>query len=137
MPLYEYECDNCGHRFEVIQKFSDAPIEKCPKCGGPVHKLQSAPAFHLKGTGWYITDYGKKDQTGTDKSEGGTKDSKESAAGSKETTSSTEKSEKTEKSASESSSTSTTSSATQPSKDTSTSDKSSKAKSAKDKSSKE
>ena len=61
MPLYEYECEACGHRFEVIQKFSDAPIERCPKCGGAVHKLQSAPAFQFKGSGWYITDYGRKD----------------------------------------------------------------------------
>jgi putative FmdB family regulatory protein len=61
MPLYEYVCDACGHRFEVIRKFSDAPLDRCPKCGGPIHKLQSAPAFHLKGTGWYITDYGRKD----------------------------------------------------------------------------
>jgi putative FmdB family regulatory protein len=59
MPLYEYECDACGHRFEVIQRFSDAPIEKCPVCEGPVHKLQSAPAFQFKGTGWYVTDYAK------------------------------------------------------------------------------
>jgi putative FmdB family regulatory protein len=59
MPLYEYECDACGHRFEVIQKFSDAPVETCPKCGGSVHKVQSAPAFQFKGSGWYITDYAK------------------------------------------------------------------------------
>ncbi len=64
MPLYEYQCDACGHRFETIQKFSDAPLEVCPKCGGHVQKLQSAPAFQFKGTGWYITDYAKKDQGG-------------------------------------------------------------------------
>jgi putative FmdB family regulatory protein len=63
MPLYEYECEAAGHRFEVIQKFSDAPIDKCRVCGGPVHKLQSAPAFHLKGTGWYATDYAKSGST--------------------------------------------------------------------------
>lgn len=63
MPLYEYECDACGHRFEAIQKFSDPPIETCPKCGSHVHKLMSAPAFHLKGSGWYITDYAKKDSS--------------------------------------------------------------------------
>ena len=63
MPLYEYECEAAGHRFEVIQKFSDAPIDKCRVCGGPVHKLQSAPAFHLKGTGWYATDYAKPGST--------------------------------------------------------------------------
>ena len=129
MPLYEYECDNCGHRFEVIQKFSDAPIEKCPKCGGPVHKLQSAPAFHLKGTGWYITDYAKKDQSGTDKSDGGTKDSKEPAAGSKEATSNSEKSEKSEKTAkseraSGASESSSTTDAPKPAKDTAAKDKS-------------
>ena len=59
MPLYEYECGACGHRFEVIQKFSDAPIEKCPSCGSKVRKLQSAPAFQFKGSGWYVTDYAK------------------------------------------------------------------------------
>jgi putative FmdB family regulatory protein len=60
MPLYEYQCDTCAHRFEVIQKFSDAPIDVCPKCGGPVKKLLSSPAIQFKGTGWYITDYAKK-----------------------------------------------------------------------------
>ena len=61
MPLYEYECEHCGSRFEQIQKFSDPPVEKCPKCGGgPVHKLMSSPAFQFKGTGWYVTDYAKK-----------------------------------------------------------------------------
>ncbi len=59
MPLYEYQCDACSHRFEVIQKFSDAPIETCPKCGGVVQKLLSSPAIQFKGTGWYITDYAR------------------------------------------------------------------------------
>jgi len=66
MPLYEYECDACGHRFEKIQKFSDPPLEQCPKCGGAVHKLQSAPAFQFKGSGWYITDYARKDSGSRD-----------------------------------------------------------------------
>ena len=61
MPLYEYECQACGHRFERLQKFSDPPLEQCPKCGGAVHKLQSAPAFQFKGSGWYITDYARKE----------------------------------------------------------------------------
>jgi putative FmdB family regulatory protein len=68
MPLYEYQCDKCAHRFEVIQKFSDAPIDVCPKCGGPVKKLLSSPAIQFKGTGWYITDYarsGKSDSATT------------------------------------------------------------------------
>lgn len=61
MPLYEYECDACGRRFEVIQKFSDAPVEVCRECGkGPVHRLLSSPAIQFKGSGWYITDYAKK-----------------------------------------------------------------------------
>ena len=64
MPLYEYECD-AGHRFEKIQKFSDPPVEKCPTCGKPVHKLMSSPAFQFKGSGWYITDYAKKDAKDT------------------------------------------------------------------------
>ena len=57
MPLYEYQCESCGRRFEKIQKFSDPLVDTCPTCGGPVHKLVSSPAFHLKGTGWYATDY--------------------------------------------------------------------------------
>ena len=65
MPIYEYECEKCGNRFEEIQKFSDPPIEKCPKCGGPVHKAQSAPAFQFKGTGWYVTDYAKSGKSDT------------------------------------------------------------------------
>jgi len=61
MPLYEYECENCGNRFEQIQKFSDPPTEVCPKCGkGPVRKLLSSPAIQFKGTGWYVTDYARK-----------------------------------------------------------------------------
>ena len=63
MPLYEYQCDQCAHRFEVIQKFSDAPIDVCPKCGGPVKKLLSSPAIQFKGTGWYITDYARSGKT--------------------------------------------------------------------------
>ena len=66
MPIYEYECEKCGHRFEKIQKFSDPPLETCDKCGGPVHKMQSAPAFQFKGTGWYVTDYAKSGKSGTD-----------------------------------------------------------------------
>jgi putative FmdB family regulatory protein len=65
MPLYEYQCDACAHRFEVIQKFSDAPIDVCPKCGGVVKKLLSSPAIQFKGSGWYITDYAKSGKTET------------------------------------------------------------------------
>jgi putative FmdB family regulatory protein len=59
MPLYEYKCHSCGKTFEVIQKFADEPLKTHPECGGEVERLLSAPAFHLKGTGWYATDYGK------------------------------------------------------------------------------
>src|ERR1700689_5335241 len=60
MPLYEYKCASCGKTFEVIQKFADDPLKIHPECGGEVVRLFSAPAFHLKGTGWYATDYAKK-----------------------------------------------------------------------------
>lgn len=60
MPLYEYECQSCGARFEVIQKFSDAPVENCRSCSGKVQRLLSAPAIQFKGTGWYVTDYAHK-----------------------------------------------------------------------------
>jgi putative FmdB family regulatory protein len=71
MPLYEYRCNACGHLFEKIQKFSDPPIDVCPNCGEKnVEKLLSSPAIQFKGTGWYITDYARKDKAGA---EGGAK----------------------------------------------------------------
>jgi putative FmdB family regulatory protein len=83
MPLYEYQCEKCGHRFEVIQRFSDLPIAICPSCGqGPVEKLPSSPAIQFKGTGWYITDYARKGQSGTSASTGTTGGKSESGAGS-------------------------------------------------------
>jgi len=60
MPLYEYLCKKCGHRFERIQKFSDPHVKKCPDCGGAVEQVISAPAVQFKGSGWYVTDYAKK-----------------------------------------------------------------------------
>ena len=65
MPLYEYECSACAHRFEVIQKYSDAPIDICPKCGGAVSKLFSSPAIQFKGSGFYLTDYGRGGKSDT------------------------------------------------------------------------
>jgi putative FmdB family regulatory protein len=59
MPLYEYECENCGDLFEVIQKFADEPVAVHEKCGGKVHRLLSAPALQFKGSGWYVNDYAK------------------------------------------------------------------------------
>src|ERR1700722_3072463 len=65
MPLYEYECKKCHHRFERLQKFSDPHVKKCPKCGGPIEQVISAPAVQFKGSGWYVTDYAKKSSTGS------------------------------------------------------------------------
>ena len=81
MPLYEYQCKKCKHKFEKIQKFSDPPIKKCPECGSPVEKLLHAPAVQFKGTGWYVTDYGGKDKSEKSRSESSSgSDKKESTA---------------------------------------------------------
>lgn len=95
MPLYEYQCDACGHRFEVIQKFSDEPIAVCPKCEGSVRKLLSSPAIQFKGSGWYITDYARKPSGGqgagksdSEKGDGDTKKESTSKDTSKDSTSS-------------------------------------------------
>jgi len=77
MPLYEYECKKCHHRFEKIQKFSDKMVKKCPECGGPVEQMISAPAVQFKGSGWYVTDYAKKSSS-PGSSGGGDSGSKES-----------------------------------------------------------
>jgi putative FmdB family regulatory protein len=78
MPLYEYQCEACGTRFEQIRKYSDPPVDVCVKCGkGPVTKLISSPAIQFKGTGWYVTDYAKKSSSdsSSSKSSGGSSDS--------------------------------------------------------------
>jgi putative FmdB family regulatory protein len=88
MPLYEYECKKCGHRFEKIQKFSDKMVKKCPECGGQVEQMISAPAVQFKGSGWYVTDYAKKSSSpgssGGDSSSKDKKDDKSKPDGSKE-----------------------------------------------------
>jgi|SRR5271157_143470 len=76
MPLYEYECKQCGHRFEKIQKYSDKMVKKCPDCGGQVEQMISAPAVQFKGSGWYVTDYAKKSHAPA--ADSGSKESKES-----------------------------------------------------------
>ncbi len=63
MPLYEYQCTECGTRVEILQRLSDPPLETCATCGAAVTKLLSAPAFQFKGSGWYVTDYGGKKET--------------------------------------------------------------------------
>lgn len=67
MPIYEYECEQCGKVDEVLQKISDAPLSTCKYCSGSLHKLMSQNSFHLKGSGWYVTDYANKpkDNKGT------------------------------------------------------------------------
>jgi len=74
MPLYEYLCHSCGKKFEVIQKFADEPLKIHEACGGEAERLISAPAFHFKGSGWYVTDYAKGN-SGAPKSDGGKTDS--------------------------------------------------------------
>jgi putative FmdB family regulatory protein len=102
MPLYEYQCEACGREFELIRKFSDPPLEACPHCGGKVRKLFSSPAIQFKGSGFYITDYAKKDSTtgsssGDSSSESASKD-KDAGEKSGEKSGKTEKTDKTEKS---------------------------------------
>jgi len=69
MPLYEYECFLCKHRFERIQRVSDDPASECPSCGGAVRRLLGVPALQFKGSGWYVTDYGKGNGSAPPKSE--------------------------------------------------------------------
>ncbi len=85
MPIYEYQCAACGHVTEAWQKFSDAPLTTCPACGGPLTKLISNCAFHLKGSGWYVSDYKSSSrpnsaapETGKDAGEASTGKSSES-----------------------------------------------------------
>jgi len=88
MPIYEYKCDICGHITQAWQKFSDPPLSSCEACGGPVRKIISANTFHLKGSGWYVTDYAsgssrhktvKNEQNETASKNEGTNDSKKAA----------------------------------------------------------
>jgi putative FmdB family regulatory protein len=88
VPLYEYQCKQCGHRFEKIQSFS-APEEKvCPKCAGEVERLISAPAIQFKGAGWYVNDYAGRNKapssSGSDGSKEGAKDGGSKEGGAKD-----------------------------------------------------
>lgn len=66
MPIYEYECEKCGSIEEVIQKISDGALTTCRSCNGSLHRLVSRSSFHLKGSGWYVTDYAKKSASSAD-----------------------------------------------------------------------
>lgn len=80
MPLYEYECKKCHHRFERIVKYSDRPMKKCPDCGGPVEQTITAPVVQFKGSGWYVTDYAKKSSATASSSNGDSSAKQESAS---------------------------------------------------------
>ncbi|MGC8720702.1 MAG: FmdB family zinc ribbon protein [Thermodesulforhabdaceae bacterium] len=88
MPIYEYECTSCGKITEAMQKFSDAPLTICPSCGGSLRKLISLSTFHLKGTGWYVTDYANKSQ-----SHSSSKSSRSSSSGDSDSSSKSSSSE--------------------------------------------
>ena len=93
MPLYEYKCDRCGKTFEVRQKFADEPLTVHEGCGGEVERLISAPSLQFKGTGWYITDYGRNHNSPSGNGKSDSKDSKESKKESKSETKSEKKTE--------------------------------------------
>jgi putative FmdB family regulatory protein len=93
VPLYEYECRKNGHRFELIRKFSDPPVKTCIKCKSKVERLISAPAIAFKGSGWYVTDYGKGNSGA--KKDSDSKESKSSESSKAESSSKKESSSKT------------------------------------------
>ena len=80
MPLYEYACDSCGETIEALQRFSDPPLETCNSCGGTLEKLISAPSIQFKGSGWYVTDYARKDTGSETKPETAKKEPAKAAA---------------------------------------------------------
>ena len=81
MPIYEYACSKCGKRYEVFQKITEPEEKKCKFCKGKVHKEMSSTAFHLKGSGWYVTDYGGKiDDNGKEKDSAPTENSDSSSS---------------------------------------------------------
>jgi putative FmdB family regulatory protein len=94
MPIYEYECTKCGKVEEIFQKFSDKPLVKCKHCSGKLHKLISQSSFHLKGTGWYVTDYAGKSRPNSAIQKKGnqtkTSDASKSSADTKDTSKTTD-----------------------------------------------
>ena len=85
MPIYEYRCEGCAKEIEVVQKFSDPPLDKCPDCGGELTKLISRSSFHLKGSGWYVTDYKKGTSASTGSKEAAPAKTPEASSPAKET----------------------------------------------------
>ena len=81
MPLFEFQCPKCAHRFERIQKYADPDPKKCPKCGaGKIERLLAAPAVQFKGSGWYVTDYARKSSASHSESKGESKSEDKSEA---------------------------------------------------------
>ena len=91
MPLYPYRCTQCGHRFEKIQSFSAEPEKVCPKCGGPVERILTAPGLQFKGAGWYVNDYASKSSESSSDSSSESKPAESKEASSKEASKSSEK----------------------------------------------
>ncbi len=97
MPLYEYKCKKCNHRFEKIRKFSDRPFRKCPECGGPVEQLLSRSAVQFKGSGFYATDYPRTGSSSSSESATSSEGAKDGAGSSaKPAVEKTDKSDKTD-----------------------------------------
>jgi putative FmdB family regulatory protein len=119
MPLYEYQCDNCNEKFEVMQKFVDEPLTTHEKCGGgPVHRLISAPSFNFKGTGWYVTDYPKGKTPGSKSSSSESASDGPSKTSDKSSDKGSEKSSESSKDSKSPSDSSSTTSPSTPSSDT-------------------
>lgn len=102
MPLYEYRCASCGELTEVLQRLGAAPVAECPRCGGALERVASAPALQFKGSGWYVTDYAKragsattgKDETSVTSKTEGTSTTSEGTSAEKSTKTNTEKTTK-------------------------------------------
>jgi putative FmdB family regulatory protein len=96
MPVYEYECTKCGHQSELLQRITDPPLTKCEICSGKMKKLISNSTFHLKGSGWYVTDYASKSggYDGKTGSNGDSNTTKEASGSSKEVNSNNDKPKK-------------------------------------------
>lgn len=91
MPIYEYECTSCGHIEEAIQKFSDNPLTRCKNCSGKLNKLVSQSSFHLKGSGWYVTDYAGKSRSSSTKSKASSQPDSSPSAGQSDSSAKTAK----------------------------------------------
>jgi len=96
LPLFEYKCRKCGHRFEKIEKYTESSVKKCPECGAKAERQLAAPAIQFKGSGWYVTDYGgKKSSAGSSETSGDTSSGKSDDKSAESKATSEKSSEKT------------------------------------------